>query len=68
MVAECPPPPSGTVKVNCAALSGLCQLGSCESAECPDGMECREQRARVLVLLLVLVLVPRLFVEPLLLR
>lgn len=43
MVAECPAPPSGSVGVMCAALSGLCQLGSCEKADCPEGMECRDQ-------------------------
>jgi hypothetical protein len=39
----CPKPPSGTVEVTCAALSGLCQLGSCEMADCPEGMVCKEQ-------------------------
>lgn len=43
MVTECPAPPTGSVGVVCAALSGLCQLGSCEMATCPDDMECRDQ-------------------------
>lgn len=43
MVTGCPAPPSGTVMVVCGALSGLCQLGSCEMADCPEGMKCHEQ-------------------------
>lgn len=40
VITDCPSPPTGTVAAECNALTGLCQLGSCLGASCPDGMSC----------------------------
>lgn len=40
VTVDCAPPATGTVAVECNALSGLCQLASCQAATCPDGLTC----------------------------
>ncbi|MFI5308161.1 MAG: hypothetical protein ACHQ53_12450 [Polyangiales bacterium] len=42
LLRACPTPPSGSVTVSCVV--GQCALGSCQNADCPEGMNCVQSR------------------------
>ena len=42
LASACPQPSTGTVMASCIPFASLCLLGTCDNAECPDGMRCIE--------------------------
>jgi len=38
----CPQPTTGSVAATCFPFASLCLLGTCDSADCPEGMRCVE--------------------------
>jgi hypothetical protein len=38
----CPQPTTGSVAATCFPFASLCLLGTCDGADCPDGMRCVE--------------------------